>query len=52
MARLWSGTTTAGRLELRWDGQDEDGRAVANGVYLVRAELAGARIVTRLFMLH
>jgi hypothetical protein len=52
IARLWSGTMTAGRLELRWDGRDRQGRAVANGVYLVRAETAGESFVTRLLMLR
>jgi hypothetical protein len=52
IARLWSGTMTAGRLELQWDGRDQQGRMVANGVYLVRAETTGSRFMTRLLILR
>src|SRR5262249_16460148 len=52
IVRLWSGAMTAGRVELGWDGRDEQGRAVANGVYLVGAECGGARLVPRLPILR
>src|SRR5262245_8578993 len=53
VADLWSGALSAGgRLELRWDGRGRDGRAVANGMYLIRAESASAHLVTRLLMLR
>lgn len=52
IARLGSGPVVAGRLELSWDGRDQQGRLLANGVYLVRAESAGARYVTRLMILR
>ena len=52
ITRLWSGSMAAGRLELSWDERDQQGRSVANGMYLVRAEAAGARCVTRLLILR
>lgn len=33
---LTEGWRDAGRLELVWDGRDDDGRALSSGVYLVR----------------
>ena len=53
VADLWSGVTVAGgRLELRWDGRDRQGRAVPSGVYLVRSESVSARLTTRLLILR
>lgn len=36
--RLVEGTVSAGRATTVWDGEDEDGRAVASGLYFVRLE--------------
>ncbi len=36
IARLAVGTHPAGRHEVRWDGRDESGRAVASGTYVAR----------------
>jgi len=32
----WHGTILAGRQEVVWNGQDENGRLVASGIYLSR----------------
>jgi parallel beta-helix repeat protein len=37
---LVDGHQTAGRKNVRWDGRDEQGKAVASGVYLCRMEVA------------
>ena len=34
-------TVAAGRQEIKWDGRDETGSRVVNGVYLVRLQAAG-----------
>jgi hypothetical protein len=36
IARLAEGAHPAGRHEVRWDGRDESGRAVASGTYVAR----------------
>ena len=41
----------AGRHDVRWDGRDEHGRAVASGVYFVRYESAGVRATRRALLL-
>ncbi|MEO5618702.1 MAG: malectin domain-containing carbohydrate-binding protein [Candidatus Eisenbacteria bacterium] len=43
---------TPGTHALRWDGRDELGRAVANGVYFAQIEMEGARATQRLVMLR
>jgi hypothetical protein len=40
--RSWSLTGVAGQNSVRWDGTDEEGDPVANGVYLVRVSVRGA----------
>ncbi len=43
--RLFEGTNDQPQLKLRWDGTDDQGKAVASGLYLVRAE-SGESIIT------
>jgi flagellar hook assembly protein FlgD len=43
---LLKGFQPAGTARITWDGRDESGRPVANGVYLVRAD-AGDYHATR-----
>lgn len=38
---LTSGARSAGAHRVAWDGRDENGRAVANGVYFARVETGG-----------
>jgi hypothetical protein len=38
VVRLHDGPAAAGRVELRWDGRDADGRVAASGVYLCHAQ--------------
>lgn len=49
VATLVDGEHAAGRYEVVWDGQDEDGRAVASGLYVYRLT-AGSTITTRTMM--
>ena len=46
VALLHEGEQEAGRVPLRWNGQDANGRSVAAGVYLVQMRAAG-RIFTQ-----
>jgi hypothetical protein len=50
--RLWQGTVAAGTWRGTWDGRDDRGRAVAAGIYLVRARGAGSEAVTRLALVR
>ena len=43
---LSSGVLSAGPHEVEWDGRDQSGRPVADGIYFVRLEALG-RIATR-----
>jgi flagellar hook assembly protein FlgD len=45
---LYSGALDPGAHPLSWNGLDESGRAVAAGVYLVRANAGGATAVRRI----
>ncbi|MBI5168587.1 MAG: hypothetical protein HZA61_03775 [Candidatus Eisenbacteria bacterium] len=45
---LASGRRGTGEHAIRWDGRDEDGRAVAPGVYLVRLDAGAAHDVAKL----
>jgi hypothetical protein len=47
---LVSGSQSAGRYLVRWDGKDENGRSVASGVYLYRLH-AGSFVQTRRLVL-
>jgi hypothetical protein len=48
--RLADGPAVPGSLSLDWDGRDDSGRPVANGVYFVGARAAGFERVTRLIL--
>ena len=50
VATLAHGLREAGTYTLRWDGQDNDGRELASGVYMYRLE-AGERMETRKLLL-
>ena len=45
---LSAGALPAGRQSARWDGRDEAGRRVASGLYFVRLEVGGVKLVRRL----
>jgi len=47
---LANGYREAGRHTARWDGRDDQGRALASGVYLYRLQ-AGAQVETRKLLL-
>lgn len=49
---VWQGTVAAGTWRGAWDGRDDGGRAVAAGVYLVRARGAGGEAVTRVALVR
>jgi len=52
VATLASGERRAGTYTLRWDGRDDDGRALASGVYLYRLRTgAGQQVETRKLLL-
>ena len=38
---LADGAQTAGRKSVRWDGRDDQGRALPAGMYLVRMQATG-----------
>jgi flagellar hook assembly protein FlgD len=44
--RLVDAAVAAGPTTLRWNGQDDGGRAVASGRYLVRLALDGREVAT------
>ncbi|MGE5179995.1 MAG: choice-of-anchor B family protein [Bacteroidota bacterium] len=48
VAALYDGDVPAGALALRWNGRDTRGRAVGSGLYWIRAEAAGERLVRKL----
>jgi hypothetical protein len=45
--RLIDGERGAGRHEAVWDGRDESGRQVANGIYVLRLDTGGRTLTTR-----
>ncbi|HUK63536.1 MAG TPA: FG-GAP-like repeat-containing protein, partial [Dongiaceae bacterium] len=49
---LTSGTRAPGRFTLGWDGNGEDGRPAAGGLYLVRARWSGFEQTRRVIRLH
>ena len=52
VATLASGERRAGTYTLRWDGRDDDGRALASGVYLYRLRTGdGQQVETRKLLL-
>jgi hypothetical protein len=52
VATLLDGPAAPGLVTLRWDGRDLGGRAVASGIYQVRAEVAGARLARRVALVR
>ena len=50
--RLFRGYRPAGVYRLAWDGRDEGGRAAASGVYLISAQMGGARYLARMTLLR
>ncbi|MDH4337770.1 MAG: T9SS type A sorting domain-containing protein [Candidatus Krumholzibacteria bacterium] len=40
-----------GARDVVWDGRDDDGRAVASGVYFYRLELGGNTVTRRMTLL-
>jgi hypothetical protein len=44
---LFAGWQDAGRRNLAWGGRDGDGRAVAVGLYFVRADAQGRSLTLR-----
>jgi len=49
--RLFQGTVHGGQRRCAWDARDDAGRAVANGVYWVRATTPTARAARRLVLI-
>ena len=52
VARLVDGMLAAGRHEVSWTGDDDRGRAVASGVYMVRLRLGGEELVCKLALVR
>ena len=48
VARLYDGEASGGRIVLRWNGSDRNGREVSSGVYWLVAESGGERHAIRL----
>jgi len=51
VAVLSDGPAAAGEHEARWDGRDDDGRAVSSGVYFVRLSADGWSGSTKMTLL-
>lgn len=52
VAMLWDALTPAGERALVWDARDDHGLACAPGVYMVVAEVAGARLARRVVVVR
>jgi hypothetical protein len=52
IATLTSGSLSAGRHEVTWQGRDDAGRAVPNGVYLYRLNAGGESLSRRLVLVR
>ena len=50
--QLFRGYRPAGVYRLAWDGRDEGGRAAASGVYLISAQMGGARYLARMTLVR
>jgi len=48
VATLWDGPARSGVTRVTWDGRSFGGAAMPAGVYVVRADLGGARLVRRI----
>jgi hypothetical protein len=51
VATLVEGVRLAGTYTVRWDGMDDDGRALASGVYLYRLQAGEQQVETRKLLL-
>jgi hypothetical protein len=49
---LETGPATSGSWTVSWDGRDDDGRAVAPGIYLARLRGPGGQVTARLARLE
>ena len=49
---LVSGNLTKGNYSLSWDGKDENGRKVANGVYFYRLKTDNSKLITKSVLLR
>ena len=52
VATLLEGPAAPGLTTLRWPGRDLAGRAAASGIYEVRAEIAGIRLLRRVALVR
>jgi hypothetical protein len=46
----WSGSAPAGYITFEWNGDDNDGRRVASGIYFYRARAAGAEAIRKMVL--
>jgi flagellar hook assembly protein FlgD len=49
--RLLDEQRSAGAQSLRWDGRDDDGRALGSGLYLARLRAAGTTASVKLLLI-
>jgi hypothetical protein len=49
---LLSGFQPEGRGQVRWDGRDESGRAVASGIYFIRGLFGSERVYGKVTLLR
>lgn len=52
VAVLWDALAPPGITRVSWDGRSSSGLALAPGVYLIRAEIAGHRLTRRVAMVR
>jgi flagellar hook assembly protein FlgD len=52
LATLVEGEQVAGTHQVRWDGTDDAGRAVATGIYVYRMRAGDAQRTRRLLLLR
>ncbi len=52
VATLVRGLRPAGRYEMRWDGRDDAGQAMASGVYVTRLQAGLRTATTKLLLLR
>ncbi|MDZ4121987.1 MAG: T9SS type A sorting domain-containing protein, partial [Candidatus Cloacimonadaceae bacterium] len=45
---LWQGIPTSGKQHHTWQGEDNSGKTVANGIYLLKAEQGGKAVVRKI----
>jgi hypothetical protein len=49
--RRWTGHAEAGYISFEWDGRDQQGTAVASGIYFYRAEALGQDTIRKMVLL-